>query len=257
MAKELTQDVNFYIPIDMAEIKKSVSGDEKGHYVRGWASTPDLDGQQDIIDPQGIDIDMFLSHGYVNYEHEKDKIVGHPTENSYVDYTRGLYVETKLNMDSPYAREMWGKAQYIAKSGIDRPLGYSVEGYVQRDADNPEIIRKTVITGLALTENPANPKATWEAVMKSLTTGYGITPDDRGDSAGALRIQQASKQLHKLAVTLKEFKKGDIQLIAKSLDEENRYSDDVALLLLQLGYGLSRETAEKYLDKFNKLKEGD
>ena len=93
--------------------------------------------------------------------------------------------------------------------------------------------------------------------MKSLTTGYGITPDDRGDSAGALRIQQASKQLHKLAVTLKEFKKGDIQLIAKSLDEENRYSDDVALLLLQLGYGLSRETAEKYLDKFNKLKEGD
>lgn len=239
-------DIKFFVPLDMAEISKSLSGDEHGNYVRGWASTPDLDQQGDIIDPQGIDISELLNHGYVNYEHDSTKIVGHPTDNSYVDLQNGLYVETKLDMTSPYAQEMWAKATHIAKTGVDRPLGYSVEGRVLRDDKDPSIIRKAVITGLALTVNPANSNATWETLVKSMTTGYGISPESR-ESAGVLRVQQTAKNLHNLAQSIKGFSVEDFKSVAKSLDAEGRYSNDIAVMLLQLGYGLSRDTAMKQL----------
>lgn len=236
------EDIQLFLPINMADLKKSLSGNEKGNYVRGWASTPDLDRQEDIIDPKGIDATQLFQHGYVNYEHDSSKIVGYPTANSYVDVNNGLFVETKLDMDSPYAREMWDKAQSIAKSGSSERLGYSVEGKVLRDPNNPRVISKAIITGLALTIDPANPNATWEALVKSMTTGYGVSPDER-ESAGALRIQDMKHKLHNLSISLKDFTKDDFKEVAKLLDKEERFSPHTAVLMLQLAHGCSRKEA--------------
>lgn len=61
------------------DLSKSVSTKEDTEQfskVSGWASTPALDLQSDIINPKGIDISYFKEHGYVNYEHNQDEVVG-------------------------------------------------------------------------------------------------------------------------------------------------------------------------------------
>lgn len=235
----------------MASIQKSIEGDEKGNYVRGWASTPDLDKQGDIIDPEGIDITDFLERGYINYEHKGDKRIGVPTRNCYVDPHRGLFVEAKLLMDRPEAKRMWDKAVSIAKSDSDGILGYSIEGEViARDSINPSIIRGVKITNIALTLNPANVNATWETLVKSMTVGTEINPLEM-EGGEALRIQSISDSIFNLTFKIKGMSLADVGSIAKSLDDTDRYNEDVAILLLQIGYGMSYGDACKKITLLN------
>lgn len=245
-----SKDFNVFVPIDSTDLVKSIEGDEKGNYVRGWASTPDLDRQGDIIDPKGINISSFLQQGWINYEHQAgdDFKIGVPTKNSYVDPKNGLFVEAKLMMSNPHAEEMWELATNMAKSNVDRPLGFSVEGsVVSRDREDSRIISGVNITNVALTTHPANPEATWEQLVKSLTTGTGIAPEDRV-SAGALRRQSLAKQLRVLTYSMADMKLADWKEIAKSMDEEDRFDSDVAITLLQLSTGLSKQDAMKKLN---------
>lgn len=247
----MRDNFSIFLPADMASIQKSIDGDEKGNYVRGWASTPDLDKQGDIIDPTGIDITDFLERGYINYEHNGEKRIGVPTRNCYVDPHRGLYVEAKLLMDRPEAKKMWDMAVSIAKSGSNEPLGYSIEGEViARDSDNPAIIRGVKITNIALTSKPANTKATWETLVKSMTVGTEINPLEM-EGGEALRIQALSDSIFNLTFKLKGLTLSDVSSIAKSLDETDRYNEEVAVLLLQLGYGMSYGDACKKINLLN------
>ncbi|WCS69696.1 hypothetical protein Goe25_00680 [Bacillus phage vB_BsuM-Goe25] len=254
----LTGKVDLFVPIDLGEsIKKSnENSTEKSWYLRGYATTPDLDLQDDIIDPAGIDISHLVKHGYINYEHQQgeDFIIGVPTDGTYVDPDVGLYVEAKLYKGNPYAQRIWNLASNIAKSGVDRKLGFSIEGYCQqRDENDPRIMKSVQITNVAVTTTPANPNATWESFMKSFLTGYGITPDTQTDGA-ALRAESFARSLYSLSWVYKELSnKENFDSIWKEvgsyLDSMDRYTPESAVMFLQLFKGLSRHEAVAKIDQ--------
>lgn len=240
-----------FVPIDIEEsIKKNDdTPSEKSWYLRGYATTTDLDRQDDIIDPNGIDIDYFLQHGYINYEHFQGDAykVGVPTKESYVDPNVGLYVECKLYKDNPYAKSMWDLATNIKKSGVNRQLGFSVEGFgLGRSEEDPRIITKLRVTNVAVTTNPANPYATWEHFAKSFVTGYGISPED-SINAGALRPEQFARSLYNLTWSLKNTDDAEFENVWKKvgeyLDAMDRNTPECALLFLQISKGYSRTEA--------------
>lgn len=61
--EEIKMDI--FIPLDIeSSIQKSQDEDGgENWYVRGFASTPDLDLQGDIVQPSGINIDYFVQYG--------------------------------------------------------------------------------------------------------------------------------------------------------------------------------------------------
>ena len=82
------------MPIDTI---KSVNTDdtvEKGSngqiLVSGWASTGDRDFQGETVEPIGIDATYLFNNGWIDYEHDTNKVIGAPTSNSYVDTDKGL-----------------------------------------------------------------------------------------------------------------------------------------------------------------------
>ncbi|QIW88671.1 prohead protease [Bacillus phage P59] len=264
--KTLDGKIGMFVPIDIGDsIKKSEENStEKSWYLRGYATTPDLDLQDDIVDPSGIDISHFIEHGYINYEHNqgKDYIIGAPTKESYVDPGVGLYVEAKLYKANPYAKSMWNLANNIAKSGIERKLGFSIEGFAkERDKNDPRIIKSTYITNVAVTTSPANPNATWDAFMKSFLTGYGISPDTQMDSA-ALRTESFARSLHNLSYAYKKLKDPKEfdrvwKEVGSYLDSLERFSPEGAVMFLQLSKGYSRNEAIAKIDQLINRKEQD
>lgn len=244
------------VDIDSSMQKSAENPQEKSWYVRGYATTPDLDLQQDILLPTGIDISHFTEHGYINYEHEQgdDFKIGAPTKNSLVDDV-GLFVEAKLYKNNPHAKSIWNLAKNIAESGIDRKLGFSIEGYAQqRNAKDPRVIEKAFITNVALTTQPANPNATWDAFMKSFLTGHGVTPETQ-TGAAALRAESFGRSLHNLSFAYKDIQDPDefesvFREVGEYLDSMDRYSPESAVLFLQIAKGLSRKDAMTQVDKF-------
>lgn len=249
--------IDLFVPINIEDsIKKSNDNEtEKSWYLQGYATTPDLDLQEDIVDPSGVDISYFVEDGYINYEHKQGKeyIIGAPTEGTHVDPNVGLYVEAKLYKGNPYAKSVWDLANNIAKSGISRKLGFSIEGYAkQRDKDDPRIIKSTYITNVAVTTNPANPHATWDAFMKSFLTGHGISPETQHDAA-ALRAESFGRSLHNLAATYKQLgNPAEFERVWKEvgvyLDSIGRFSPEGAVVFLQLSKGYSRAEAVAKID---------
>ncbi|AMB18637.1 head maturation protease [Bacillus phage Eldridge] len=163
-------------------------------------------------------------------------------------------MEAKLYKGNPYAKSIWDLANNIAKSGISRKLGFSIEGYAKaRDKSDPRIIKSTYITNVAVTTNPANPNATWDAFMKSYLTGFGISPETQTDAA-ALRTESFARSLHNLSYAYelidqpKELKKMWDE-VGTYLDSMGRYSPKAAVMFLQLSKGYSRAEAVAKIDK--------
>lgn len=249
--------MNVFIPIDIAgSIKKSQEeGNGEDWYIRGFASTPDLDLQGDIVQPSGIDINYFTSNGWINYEHQQDagSTIGVPTENCYIDFQKGLFVEAKLFKDHPLAQEMWSLAQNIEKSGAQRKLGFSIEGGIRKrnDRDN-RIIEDLEIRNIAVTKNPANPKATWEKFMKSWTTGTEINPEKQVNGE-ALRVEQLAQAITKLTWVYQMDKPDELDRtwegISEYIQASDRNSTECGIIMLQLSRGISRLDAEEFINK--------
>ena len=256
--------INVFVPIDLNDsIQKSNELDPTGKswYLQGYATTPDLDLQDDIVDPTGLDITHFIQHGYINYEHHQGEEykIGVPTEGTHIDSAVGLYVECKLFKSNPYAEAMWKLANNIAKSGLERRLGFSIEGYAkERDKNDPRIIKSTYITNVAVTTSPANPNATWEAFMKTFVTGYGISPDSQ-TGAAALRTEEFARNLYNLSWAYTKI--GDMnefndlwKNVGDVLDDMERYTPEAAVMFLQLSKGYSRDEAVARIDKIQRLR---
>lgn len=252
---------SIFVPVDISSsVNKSETEGDGEWYVQGYATTPDLDLQGDIILPQGINMDYFLTKGWINYEHKQDAqyIIGVPTDNCHVDLNKGLFVEARLMKDNEYARSMWALANTIQKSGINRQLGFSIEGSViSRNSRDRRIIEGVAIKNVALTTHPANPQATWETLVKSWTTGYGTTPETQQD-AGALRREHFADDITNLTYAVKNVakmygmsdKEKDFVLreVAKSLDEENP-TEDYGAIMLQLARGVSLQQAKDFIER--------
>lgn len=251
--------MNIFVPIDINSSIRKSNEDGKGEkwYVRGYASTPDMDLQGDIVQPSGIDIEYFKSSGWLNYEHQQDAkyAIGVPTDNCYIDFQKGLFVEAQLFNDNPYAQEMWELANSISKSGIDRKLGFSIEGGIRKrnDRDN-RIVEDLVIRNVALTKNPANPKATWETFMKSWTTGHEINPEKQVNGE-ATRVEDLAHAITNLTWTYKMGDPSELDRtwkgVADYLDASNRSTEECAIIMLQLSRGVSRQEATQFVRKMD------
>lgn len=275
IVKEKTMEdrkFNFFMPIDTENsFKKSEAssrGVEEGDwYVSGFASTPDIDLQNDIVRPDAIDIDYFVKNGYLNYEHKNDPEykIGVPTDNCYVDSRKGLYVEGILFKDNEYAQKMWALAKSLDKAKVGRNLGFSIEGVIRKRNDmDDRIIEDVVIYNVAITTNPANPHATWEAFVKSLTEGQaneasktmstGYETDPAKQTGGAvLRPEELAQTISTLTDTIKGKSPEELDQLWKGvgaqLDKDGKNSRENAILMLQLAKGISRNDALAFVDK--------
>lgn len=161
----MNNEFKFWCPVD---IKKAVD-DKTGEDIMllgGIASTADEDSDGEFLDPKGFDIKPLIEKGLVNWHHQAKTnpgtIVGEPT----VAEIRkdGLYIETKLYPSSSVAVDIWNLAKTLEADSKTRRLGYSIEGKViERKSDNPSSpdykkITKAIITGVAITHMPKNPK---------------------------------------------------------------------------------------------------
>lgn len=165
MVKDRTNNFNFWCPVEISKAIDDKTGEEV-MLLGGIASTADEDSDGEFLDPKGFDIQPLIESGMVNWHHQAKTcpatIVGEPTKAEI--RKEGLYIETKLYPSSQVAREIWDLAKTLDKDSDTRRLGYSIEGRVlERKSDNknsPEYkkITKAVITGVAITHQPKNPK---------------------------------------------------------------------------------------------------
>ena len=147
---------------------------------------------------------------------------------------------------------MWKLANDIKKSGLNRNIGFSIEGKINsRDPSDESIITDILITNVALTTHPANPEATWDIALKSWETGHGITPETQ-TGAGALRKEDFAKAITTLSYLYKVEDEETLDTLWKSIgavfDDLGRYDKDTMLIMLQLGRGLSKQDAYTYLN---------
>lgn len=165
MVRDKNNNFNFWCPVEISKAVDDKTGEEV-MLLGGIASTADEDSDGEFLDPKGFDIQPLIESGMVNWHHQAKTcpatIVGEPTK---ADIRKeGLYIETKLYPSSQVAREIWDLAKTLDKDSNTRRLGYSIEGRVLErksdDKNSPDYkkITKAVITGVAITHQPKNPK---------------------------------------------------------------------------------------------------
>ena len=244
---------DIYVPLERTYLKKNTDGSNNGEwYVRGYASTPSLDLQGDIIPPEAINIDYFIKSGWINANHSNKTadIIGVPTEGCRID-SKGMFVEAKLFKDNAKAQEYWELANNLSKTQTDRRLGFSIEGIIKkRNGNDNRIVEEVIIHNVAITANPANTEATWESFVKSWQTGTETNPENQKDSA-ALRVESLARAITELSYSLysndivdKDSLWSDV---AEYLDKSDKANFQNSILVLQLAKGISREEAEKFL----------
>lgn len=167
MSKDLQNNFSFWCPIEKASEKlvDPTTGEEIMR-LGGIASTSDEDSDGEFLDPKGFDIKPLLKSGMVNWHHQAKgqpaAIIGEPS-NAEIRKD-GLYIETDLYPSSQIAHDVWELAKTLEKDSKSRRLGYSIEGKVlKRKSNNPsdpdyKHIVSAVITGVAITHMPKNPK---------------------------------------------------------------------------------------------------
>lgn len=182
MAKTNLEDkFTFWCPLEKAQDLDPTTG-EPVMKLGGIASTSDEDSDGEFLDPKGFDIKPLIESGMVNWHHQAKgqpaTIIGEPTKAEI--RPEGLYIETELYPSSKIACDVWELANTLEKDSKTRRLGYSIEGkVVKRKSNNknsPDYkkIVKAIITGVAITHQPKNPK-TFANIIK------GEIDDDMDD----------------------------------------------------------------------------
>ena len=156
----------FWCPLQKSEEIVDPTTGEPIMRLGGIASTSDEDSDGEFLDPKGFDIKPLLTSGMVNWHHQAkehpDTIIGEPSKAEI--RPEGLYIETDLYPSSKVACDVWELANTLEKDSKTRRLGYSIEGKVikrkSNDKKSPDYkrIEKAIITGVAITHMPKNPK---------------------------------------------------------------------------------------------------
>jgi hypothetical protein len=240
-----------------ADIDMSKSEQEGRRLIRGYASTPDEDRQGESLVQKGLDISDFVNFGYLNYDHDNSVILGYPTVGTHID-DKGLWVEGELLKGIPMADHIWDLALALKKSNAPRKLGFSVEGKVVERKGNR--IVKAKIYNCAITPNPVNTAATWEAVVKSfnpynesvvkaLEAGYGTSPETQS-GGGTLRKEDLEQSVKNLAYYLNDADAWSG--VRKNMANGQTVDDNELVVYLQLSKGLSRNQALDILSRQNR-----
>lgn len=245
-------DFKVFVEVEPELVK---SGHEDKRIIRGYASTPTADRQGESLVQKGLDITDFVKSGWLNYDHDNTIILGYPTDATRID-ERGLWVEGELLKGVPMADQLWDLALSLQKSGAPRRLGFSVEGKVlERQGDT---VVKAKIYNCALTPNPVNTEATWEAIVKSfdpasdidvtkaLEAGHAVTPETQ-TGGGAMRSESLEGNIKVLAENLENA--SFWQKMRTSLANGGDISTNELVVYLQLSKGLSRTESMHILNQ--------
>lgn len=243
----------FVIPMDVMKSENSSELEEMR--IGGYASTPDEDRQGDEIIQKGLDISDFVDHGWFNYDHRNDTILGYPDKSKCQVNNKGFYVEGILLRDIPLAKSLWETAIALKKSGAPRHLGFSVEGKILKRNALGKII-KAKVYNVAITANPVNPKATWDALVKSFTTdteeieksleaGYG---DSNGSPLIPESLDSAFKTLSYVIGDDTEARQ-HMENLKKRLNQRQDITKSELILYFQLTKGLSFTDSASLVNK--------
>ena len=238
---------NFCFPFDI--IKSDPSEEWR---IGGYASTSSEDREGDEIVQKGLDISDFINYGWLNFDHQKDIIVGYPDKNACRIDSKGFYVEGTLLKAIPQAKNMWDTALALQKSGSGRRLGFSVEGKVLKRNDYGKIL-KAKIYNVAVTPNPVNTDCTWEALVKSFASDVDKSLEaGHGDANGSPLIpedlESAFKTLSYAVGDDNEAKLHMDKLKAKLCHKQDITKSE-KILYLQIIKGLSLQDAKMLLEQ--------
>ena len=245
MSNNLENSFKFWCPIEKAQETIDPTTGEQVMRLGGIASTSDEDADGEFLDPKGFDIKPLMESGMVNWHHQAKgqpaTIIGEPTKAEI--RPEGLYIETDLYPSSKIACDVWELANTLEKDSKTRRLGYSIEGkVVKRKSNNknsPDYkkIVKAIITGVAITHQPKNPK-TFANIIK------GEIDDDMDDDEETKEEKsldtESGKPLRKESLN----KKLKTQTFGKSEVVERLFKDIP---------GISIEKAEKIYSLISKI----
>jgi len=246
---------DFFVPFDI-DLKKSEDGEKR--IIQGFASTSAKDRENEEIIQKGLDISDFVNYGWFNWDHDNSKILGYPHKETTRITSEGFYVEGELLKGVAEADRVWEVAVALKKSGAPRKMGFSVEGKVL-EKDVLGRVLKAKVYNVAITPNPINPMATWDAVIKSFTectqvqgahAGYDFSLNEN-NSGSSLKVESLDTSLRNLAMLLQEDEeaKKKIEELRKMLLQRN-LSKSETILYLQLSKGISRWDAERIVEKY-------
>lgn len=158
-------DFKFVVP---AEITKSKDGEWR---VSGLASSSSVDRQGEVILPDGIDATPIAKgKGFFNFDHDNSPENTIGALDGYKKTPTGMYVEGRLFKNHTRAKAVYEIMSSLNKGDKGR-VGMSVEGKVlERDKNNPSIIKRCLIKNVALTLNPVN-QDTFADIIKSMSSG--------------------------------------------------------------------------------------
>ena len=210
----------FWCPLQKSENLIDPTTGEQIMRLGGIASTSDEDSDGEFLDPKGFDIKPLITSGMVNWHHQAkehpDTIIGEPTKAEI--RPEGLYLETDLYPSSKVACDVWELANTLEKDSKTRRLGYSIEGKVLKrksnDKNSPDYkhIEKAVITGVAITHMPKNPKTFANIIKGDIDDDFSEEENTQEkekavDTENAAVLKKESVD-HKLKVTT--FAKADV-----------------------------------------------
>lgn len=143
--------------------------------VRGIASDDSKDWDEEILEPDGFDLDYFNKYGLINWNHTSKTspkgIIGEPTRSWIQD--NKMHVEGVLYPQLELAQDVFTLAETLEQNGSTRRLGWSIEGKATlRDPMNKKRIKKAKITGIAITASPKNSNTLLEVVKGVCDSPY-------------------------------------------------------------------------------------
>ena len=162
-----TEFIKFNVPLDYIEKGTNKAG-IKVMKVGGCASTEAVDFDEESLDPNGFETSYFLTHGFINYNHQgkvnPEANIGEPVTAEVRD--NQFHITGELYSDNAIAKSTYRTMQSLKLNKSKRRMCWSVEGKVlERDAKNPKRITRLLVTGVALTLNPKNPD-TYADILK-------------------------------------------------------------------------------------------
>lgn len=246
---------NFWCPVEISKAIDQETGEEL-MLLGGIASTADEDSDGEFLDPKGFDIKPLIESGMVNWHHQAKTcpatIVGEPLKAEIKK--EGLYIETKLYPSSQVARDIWELAKTLDKDSSTRRLGYSIEGKVlerkseNRNSPDYKKITKAIITGVAITHQPKNPK-TFANIIKGEIGDDFVEDEETKETAD--KKQQEEKYYKETGIKEKSLDTdAGRPLIKEDVDKKLKVTtfgkSAVMERLFQDIPGISIEKAEKF-----------
>lgn len=171
----MNEKFKFYLPADL--IKAAGPNGSEEMRIKGIASTPSKDSQQEYLDPSGFDLSSFR---WLNWNHKgKDDpgtIIGEPDRSKCkITANNEFYIEGLLYPEMPLAQSAFGLMKALQNSPSGNKLSLSVEGKVlKRGSDDPKNpaykrILKSKITAVALCPIPINGDTWTDLLTKGVT----------------------------------------------------------------------------------------